>query len=121
MTRHRIIILIGVAVVIGFTGCAPALKGVAPTPEEQYARAKNQYDKEHYVRATEEFQKLIFNYPGVTMVDTAQFYLAMSYFQNDEYELASVEFNRLMMNYPRSDFADEAQYIFPFQGRPPYG
>lgn len=89
---------------------APGVK-TAPTASEQFALAKKEYDKKHYLKAIDGFQKVIFNFPGVTMVDTAQYYLAMSYYENEEYELASAEFNRLNTNYPHSDFVDDAQYM----------
>lgn len=84
---------------------------MAPSAEEQFALAKKEYDKEHWLSATEGFQKVIFNFPGATVVDTAQYYLGLSYFNNKDYELAAVEFRRLISNYPQSAFVDEAQYM----------
>jgi len=97
--------------VVYLTGCGGKSVLLLPSADMQFEAAKKEYDKKHYLKAIEGFQKTIFNFPGATVVDTAQYYLAMSYFQNEEFELASVEFNRLMLNYPRSDFADEAQYM----------
>ena len=69
------------------------------------------YDKKKYLRATEAFQALIFNYPGENYVDTAQYYLALSYFGDKSYLLAQVEFNRLLLNYPASAFASQSQLM----------
>lgn len=92
-------------------GCGGPKLNPYATADEQFASAKKEYDKEHYLKAVEGFQRVIFNYPGATVVDTAQFYLGMSYLNNKEYELAAVEFQRLMTNYPMSDYADHAQYL----------
>lgn len=92
-------------------GCGMPVVRQAPNAEEQFALAKKEYDKKHFITATEGFQKVIFNFPGATVVDTAQYYLALSYYGNEEYELAAVEFKRLTSSYPRSDFVDEAQYM----------
>jgi len=101
-------ILLALSIIVGCGG--PGMKPIA-SAEEQFTKAKKEYDKDHYLKAIEGFQRVLFNYPGATMVDTAQFYLAMSYLGNKEYELAAVEFRRLIANYPVSDFADEAQYL----------
>ncbi len=92
------------------TGCGGPGKSPIATAEDQFTLAKKEYDKEHYLKAIDGFQRVIFNYPGATVVDTAQFFLAMSYLGNEEYELAAVEFRRLMVNYPMSDYADQAQF-----------
>jgi outer membrane protein assembly factor BamD len=69
------------------------------------------YENKKYLRATEAFQAVIFNFPGETYVDTAQYYLALSYFGEKSYVLAQVEFSRLLMNYPSSAFASQAQLM----------
>ncbi len=102
-------ILISFALLLQTCG-VPGVK-TAPTAAEQFSLAKKEYDKKHYLNAIEGFQKVIFNFPGVTIVDTAQYYLAMSYYDNEEYELAATEFNRLNVNYPHSDYVDDAQYM----------
>jgi outer membrane protein assembly factor BamD len=88
---------------------SPGVKNAA-TAEEQFLLAKKELDKKHYLRAIEGFQKAVFNFPGATVVDTAQYYLALSYYENKEYELAAAEFQRLTINYPQSDYTDDAKY-----------
>jgi outer membrane protein assembly factor BamD len=98
-------------ILIILAGCGgPAIKPTA-SAEEQFALAMREYEKENYLKAIDGFQRVIFNFPGATVVDTAQHYLAMSYFGNKDYELAAVEFKRLAANYPRSDFVDKAQFM----------
>jgi len=73
--------------------------------------AKKDYDKGKYLNAIEKFQLLVYNFPGATLVDTAQYYLAMSYYGDKDYELAAVEYSRLKNSYPQSDYADNAQFM----------
>jgi outer membrane protein assembly factor BamD len=88
----------------------PRIKPTA-SASEQFAHAKKDYDKKHWLDAVEGFQRVIFNYPGANIVDTSQYYLAMSYFQNKEYELAAVEFRRLVTNYPMSDYTELSRFM----------
>jgi outer membrane protein assembly factor BamD len=92
-------------------GCGGPRLNPYATADEQFTYAKKEFDKEHYLKAIQGFQCIIFNFPGATVVDTAQYYLGLSYFGNKEYELAAVEFKRLLTNYPMSAFADQAQYM----------
>jgi outer membrane protein assembly factor BamD len=97
--------------IVIFIGCgSPAIKQAA-NAHSQFELAKKEYDKKHYLTAVQGFQRVVFNFPGATIVDTAQYYLAMSYYENEEYELAAVEFNRLLANYPHSAYADDAQFM----------
>jgi len=83
----------------------------ALTAEEQFARAQKLYKRKKYFESAEEFQKVVYNYPGANIIDTAQFYLAKSYLEDEQYELAAVEFERLVKNYPRSDFAPDSRFL----------
>ena len=110
MKSHNLSI---VAIIISILLQSCGVPGVqnAPSAGEQFALAKKEFDKKHYLNAIAGFQKVVFNFPGATIVDTAQYYLAMSYYENDEYELAATEFSRLNTNYPHSDYVDDAQYM----------
>lgn len=76
-----------------------------------YERGMEKYQKEDYIRSIEYFQAIVYNFPGESLVDTAQFYLGLSYFGQKDYKLASVEFNRLLQNYPSSVYATNAQFM----------
>ncbi|OGC77483.1 MAG: hypothetical protein A2145_03705 [candidate division Zixibacteria bacterium RBG_16_40_9] len=78
---------------------------------EQFVLAKKYYDKKKYRPAAEEFQKLIFNYPGATVIDTALYYLANSYFHQEDYATAAGEFKKILSNYANSTWLDEAAYM----------
>jgi len=76
-----------------------------------YERGMEKYQAEKYLDAIEYFQAIVYNYPGESVVDTAQYYLGLSYFGQKDYKLASVEFNRLLQNYPSSVYATNAQFM----------
>ncbi len=110
-TNIRLLVIFLLLTIILSTACGgPRIKPSA-SAEEQFTYAKKEYDKKHWPNAVEGFQRVIFNYPGANIVDTAQYFLAMSYFNNKEYELATVEFRRLISNYPMSAYSDLAQYM----------
>ncbi len=81
------------------------------TSQELFNLGKEKYDKKKFLKAIEHFQVLVYNYPGESIVDTAQYYLALSYFGDKSYELAKVEFNRLAINYPASTYAEDAIFM----------
>ncbi len=81
------------------------------TAEEQYREAYKEFQKKHYVKAIDGFQKVVYSFSGSPMVDSAQYYLAMSYYLDKEYYLAAAEFERVVNNYPGSDFVDDSQYM----------
>lgn len=96
-------------ILLGLWGC-----GHKPTPvlsvKEQFTLAKQLYDKHKFFKAQQEFEKLIYTYPGNTIIDTAQYFLSMSQFGQKEYVIAAGEFERLLQSYPQSEYADDAQY-----------
>lgn len=98
-------------IIIWAAGCGKPVVKLEANAEDQFAKAKVEYDKKHWLKSIEGFQKVIFNFPGADIVDTAQYYLAMSYYSNKDYELGAVEFRRLMTNYPQSAYYDESQFM----------
>ncbi len=79
--------------------------------EDQFARANKLYEKGKYLDSAEEFQKVVYNYPGSNLIDTAQFLMANSYLKDEQFELAAVEFERLIKNYPRSEFSVDSRFL----------
>jgi outer membrane protein assembly factor BamD len=109
--KKYILIFSGIIALVVFSGCGSARKNMTATVDEQFTLARREYDKGKYYNSIEAFQRIIFNFPGTSGIDSAQYYLAHSYFGNKEYELAAVEFDRLLSNYPQSPFIDDAQYM----------
>jgi outer membrane protein assembly factor BamD len=96
-------------VLLGVWGCSHKPAPVLPVAD-QFKLAKNLYDKNKFYKAQMEFEKLIYSYPGNTVIDTAQFFLAMSFFNQKDYVTSASEFNRLIQSYPQSEWADDSQY-----------
>jgi len=92
-------------------GCGGSKKLSTMTASDLFAEGKKLYDHHKYIKAIETFQACVYNYPGESIVDTAQYYLALSYFSNKEYEVAQVEFNRLVLNYPSSVYFEQSVFM----------
>jgi outer membrane protein assembly factor BamD len=107
----RSFFFVAVALVLfAISSCGGRGSSGALQVEDQYAKASDYFERGKYFEAAEEFQKVIYNYPGATVVDTAQYYLAQSYMKDEQFELAAVEFDRLIRSYPRSPFVAESHY-----------
>lgn len=81
------------------------------TGRQLYDNGMEQYNKKKYRKAIEYLQNAIYNFPGESMIDSAQYFLAMSYFENEDYALAHTEFNRLALNYPTSAFFESSIFM----------
>jgi outer membrane protein assembly factor BamD len=81
------------------------------TSSELFDAGMEAYEDEDYLDAIDYFQACIYNYPGRTVVDSAQYYLGLSYFGNEEYQVAEVEFSRLVSNYPASVYFEHAVFM----------
>ncbi|MEW6050937.1 MAG: outer membrane protein assembly factor BamD [Candidatus Zixiibacteriota bacterium] len=106
----QVLLLVGAAMIM-FAGCGGKTTLVSQQPDELFKIGKEKYDHKKYLGAIEAFQSVIYNFPGNSIVDTAQYYLALSYYGNKDYALGGVEFNRLLVNYPASVYAPHAQFM----------
>lgn len=104
------IILLSLSI-IAVTGCGGRKSLSHLTARELYTEGLKRYNDNKYLYAIDYFQAIVFNFPGESLVDTAQYYLALSYLGNKDYKLASVEFNRLIQNYPLSVYATHSQFM----------
>jgi outer membrane protein assembly factor BamD len=103
--------LVWFAISLLVSGCGGSKSLATMSASELMAKGKQAYENKKYPKAIELFQTLVYNYPGESIVDTAQYFLALSYFGNEEYELAGVEFNRLIVNYPASPYFEHAIFM----------
>ncbi|MBN1638433.1 MAG: outer membrane protein assembly factor BamD [Ignavibacteriales bacterium] len=92
-------------------GCSGSVDTSQMTAEEQFNYALSLYNDEDYEDAIQQFQSIIFQYPGHALSDDSQFYLAFSYFKKDQYLLSAYEFSRLIKGMPGSEFVSESQYM----------
>jgi len=112
--KSRTNIIVGLLVVLIGTlavSCGGSRSVADLGARELFEQGLNHYEEDKYRQSSEYFQALVFNYPGNSIVDTAQYYLGLSYFGNEEYELAAIEFNRLAVNYPSSVFFENAVFM----------
>lgn len=120
-TAYLALSILAALILAGFIGCGgkPTLANL--TAQELFERGKQKYTEKDYIDALEYFQAIVYNFPGESIVDSAQYYLALSYYGNKEYELAQVEFNRLTLNYPSSVYFQHALFMKAvsfFEGTP---
>lgn len=108
-TIRGVILLTALAILASGCGGSKPLTGM--TAHELFAEGKAKYDGKKYFKAIEYFQAVVYNYPGESIVDTAQYYLSLAYYGNEDYALAQVEFNRLALNYPSSVYFESAMLL----------
>jgi outer membrane protein assembly factor BamD len=104
-------IFIGLVTVSLLAGCGGMTMKNYATAELQYRNAMVEFQKKHYLKAIDGFQKVIYNFGGSSVVDSAQYYLATSYYNQNDFFMAASEFERLTNTYPGSPFVDDAQYM----------
>lgn len=92
-------------------GCGGNRTKASENARVQFERAMKQYEKGKFLNAIEDFQVLVYNFPGADFIDSAQYFLAHSYYGNKDHEIAAVEFQRLVNSYPQSELSDDAQYM----------
>lgn len=109
--RYTVVALVGVAILGLLAACGGRQTLTNLPARELYQKGMAEYEQKKFYRSIDYFSAIVYNYPGESLVDTAQFYVAMSYFGQKDYKLASVEFNRLLQNYPSSVYATNAQYM----------
>ncbi len=91
--------------------CSSTLDTANMTPEERLAYAIKLYEEEDSEEAVKEFEAVILQYPGSSIIDDAQYYLAMTRFQREEFILAAYQFSKLIKGMPSSEFLADAQYM----------
>jgi outer membrane protein assembly factor BamD len=106
--KKSIVLSLGICVLL--LSCSPPPPAGKLDAEDQFLLALERYHQEKYEEASQQFQKLIWNYPGSDYVDDAQYYLADCYRNLEDYPTAIVEYGRLLRNYSQSPLAPSAQY-----------
>lgn len=107
----RLLLIPILAMSFGIAGCGGSKSLVSMSSQELFQEGQRLYNKKKYLLAVEAFQSCVYNYPGESVVDSAQYFLALSYFGNSEFEVAQVEFNRLALNYPSSVYFENAIFM----------
>lgn len=94
-----------------FFACSSSFDTTNMGPEEKLAYAIKLYEQEDSEEAVQEFEAIILQYPGSSIIDDANYYLAMTRFQREEYIIAAYQFSKLIKSMPSSEFLDDAQYM----------
>jgi len=94
-----------------FFACSSTQDTTEMTPEDRLAYSIKLYEQEDSEEAVKEFEAIILQYPGSSIIDDAQYYLAMTRFQREEYILAAYQFSKLIKGMPSSEFLADAQFM----------
>jgi outer membrane protein assembly factor BamD len=103
--------LISVIILTVFWGCSSTQDLSDLTADDRLKYALELYQDEDYEPAATEFEALLLQYPGSSIVDDAQYYVGMCKFYREEYILAAYEFSKLIKNMPASEFVADAQFM----------
>ena len=107
----RIYFIISSAILLLFWSCSSTQDLSDLSADERLAAAVKLYEEEDFEDASTEFEALLLQYPGSSIVDDAQYYLGMCKFQNEEFILAAFEFSKLIKNMPASEFVANTQFM----------
>ena len=92
-------------------GCGSSGDITDLNPDERLKNAINLYNEEDYEEAAIEFEALLLQYPGSSVVDDAQYYFGLCKFQRSEYIISAYEFSKLVKNMPASEFVADGQFM----------
>ena len=92
------------------SGCAGKSAVQLQGADYYYDEAMEDFEKGRYLKAVDNFQRVVSNYPGYARIAEAQYYLAESYFHLEEFVSAVFEYERLVDTYPSSPRRVEAEY-----------
>ncbi len=105
----------GLALILVLLGCAYAGDPKpAATPEDEFARAKKEYEEGHHYDSVQLFTTFIDQHPGSILVDQAIYFLGRSYMGQKDWIMASTEFERVVRDFPESRYACDAEYALGF-------
>ena len=92
-------------------GCSSSADLTDLKPEDHLQNAIKLYEDEDYEDAVREFESILLQYAGSSIIDDAQYYLGMTRYKRGEYIIAAYEFSKLLKNIPASPFVPDAQFM----------
>jgi len=107
---NKLVILLSLTVVL-FWSCSSSVVVSELTPEEHLQYATKLYEEEDYLEAVKEFESILLQYAGSSLIDDAQYYLGLTRYKREEYIIAAYEFSKLIKNMPASSFVADAQFM----------
>ena len=106
---YKLVIFI-LVLLIGW-GCSGSVDTANLSPEDHLQYAIKLYEDEDDEEAVREFEAILLQYSGSSIVDDAQYYLAKTRFLRQEYIIAAYEFSKLIKNMPASNFVSDSQFM----------
>ena len=107
---NKLVILLSLTVVL-FWSCSSSVVVSELTPEEHLKYSIKLYEEEDYLEAVKEFESILLQYAGSSLIDDAQYYLGLTRYKREEYIIAAYEFSKLIKNMPASSFVADAQFM----------
>ena len=104
-------LLIFISVVIFGWSCSSSIDTVNLSPEDRLKNAIRLFEDEDDEEAVKEFEAILLQYSGSSLLDDAQYYLAQTRFLRQEYIIAAYEFSKLIKNMPASTFVADSQFM----------
>ena len=95
---------------LGLVACASTKPEKLQGAEHYFAEGQKAMKKNRCIEASEQFQRLVSNFPGSQRVAEAQFMLAEAYFCSEDWVNAAFEYQRIVDIYPSSEWVTEAQF-----------
>jgi outer membrane protein assembly factor BamD len=106
--RHQALVLLFGLVAISCAGKKPP---VLLSAQDGFTEARDFYNAGKWDQARLAFERVVFNHPGSSLVDSAQFLMGMCYFNLEDPILAAAEFRRVRTQYPTSPLVDDADIM----------
>ena len=107
---YKLVILLSLPALL-FWGCSSSVVISELTPEEHLKYAISLYDEEEYEDAVKEFESILLQYAGSSLIDDAQYYVGLTRYKRGEYIIAAYEFSKLIKNMPASPLVPDAQFM----------
>lgn len=92
-------------------GCGSTTNLVDLPADDRLKAAILMFEDEDFEEAATEFEAIMLQFPGNSVVDDAQYYLGLCRYERGEYILAAYEFSKLIKNMPASEFVADAQFM----------
>jgi outer membrane protein assembly factor BamD len=108
---NKLVILLSLLTAVLFWSCSSSVVVSELTPEDHLKYAIKLYEEEDYQEAVKEFESILLQYAGSSLIDDAQYYIGLTRYQREEYIIAAYEFSKLIKNMPASSFVADAQFM----------
>jgi len=105
-------VLLGLAFLcLGFTACSRHGIKDRMAPEDRLVLADRLQSEDKCIRAVEQYEKLLSEFPTPQVAERARFNLAACHLDLEQYDLARTKFEDFVDSYPKSDMVDNALYM----------